>query len=629
MSKDHNDTTLFTRGGQIFLHNLRMLFQVFDKVFLFTMALFIGATLIVSWNMTTSYERYILSKYAESKAMSFVFSKGVIEFIQPNQRKVKVNYQDFIENAWVKAQIKILAQKILIAVIAGLFCAVVVFTGVWQYLRRKGQKHTQDELLKGDKILTASQTKKMIINNRQNSDLHLATLPLIKMSETAHLFFHGTTGSGKSNAIKELLDQIRHRGDRAIIFDKSCNYLEEFFLPRTDILLNPLDIRTKIWGLWEECRDSADFDSLASALIPMPLSTQDPFWIHAARTIFSAAAYEMRNDKDRSIAKLLRVLLTADMEVIQHYLKDTEAATLVSDKIEKTAVSIKSVLATYLKSLKYVNEDGEHFSIREWIQNDNGKNWLFVTSLGDRHETLKPLITCWLDIAVNSLLSLEANENRRIWLILDELTSLHQLPYLTQVLSEARKFGGCIVIGIQNYAQLAKLYGRDGAQEISSLLNSRFMYRQPDPEMAAWAAKNFGEAITNEFRENISYGANTMRDGISINHAETRKPVVSFSEIMSLPNLDAFVRLPGNYPIVRVSFEFKPRKKMNKGFLLRPLDENKIKEIDGIFDNVTTSRASEEGGEKVMKRQAKKSVNKEKEKTVKSKAKSEKALFEE
>src|ERR1700730_283886 len=118
----------------------------------------------------------------------------------------------------------------------------------------------------------------------------------------------------------------------------------------------------------------------------------------------------------------------------------------MSEKTEKTAISIKSVLATYLKSLCYIKEGDNSFSIRQWIQNDTASGWLFISSLGSKHESLKPLITTWLDIAVNELLSLPPNSKRRIWVILDEVASLHQLPYLIHALSEARKFGGCFII---------------------------------------------------------------------------------------------------------------------------------------------------------------------------------------
>lgn len=580
-----SDIKNFTRGGQIFLHNFRMLNQIMMKVGVFCLFLFIISSIVLTYYFTTEYQRYLCVQYFIAQFYVLVSESAKQAFVNPDGEIAKVFSQQIIHADFIQHALQGMGKAIIKAVVISLIIKSIVFTVIYQWLKKRGKKQSENNLLKGDSILSCDETKKLIFKNEDNSDLTLAGLPLIKNTETAHIFFHGTTGSGKSNAIKELLDQIRARGDRAIIYDKSCSFLEEFFQPQSDILLNPLDERGRAWDLWLECRDSADFDSLAAAQIPMPQSTQDPFWVNAARTIFSTAAFEMRNDPERSIVKLLRYLLTADLNLIQKYLKGTEAETLVSDKAEKTAVSIKSVLATYLKSLKYVRDGENSFSIRKWIQNDKAKDWLFITSLGDRHETLKPLISSWIDIAVNALLSLTPNSKRRIWLILDELTSLQPLPYLTQTLSESRKFGGCIVIGIQNYAQLAKLYGQDGAREISSLLNTRFMFRQPDPEMAKWSAINFGESIIDEVREGISYGANTMRDGISINRVESRKQLVSFSEIMSLANLYAYVRLPGKFPITLVDFIYKERKRKNIGLFDRIINENKLKEVSELIDS--------------------------------------------
>lgn len=598
MNKSTHSTKNFTRGGQTTLHNIRMFFQIMDKVSWVALVTLIFVIITYAYFSTTAYERYVVSEYLWSFIVPIFNPHITTSFVEPNGVSTFVKYTDINHSTKVLTVVNTVELKLIQSIIAGLVASMLVMYGITRWLQKRGDEQSQEILIKGDKILSSHETKTLIIKENANSDLVLAGLPLIKNKETAHLFFDGTTGSGKSNAIKELLDQIRARGDRAIIYDKSCNFLEEFYQPNRDILLNPLDERGKAWDLWSECRDSADFDSLAAAQIPMQ-SAQDPFWVNAARTIFSVAAFEMRHDSERSIVKLLRYLLTADLDLIQRYLKGTEAETLVSEKTEKTAISIKSVLATYLKSLKYVRDEENEkddkegknekkaFSIRQWIQNEKAKNWLFITSQGDKHETLKPLISSWMDIAVNALLSLRSDPARRIWLILDELTSLQPLPYLTQTLSESRKFGGCVVIGIQNSAQLAKLYGQDGAREISSLLNTRFMFRQPDPDMAKWAAVNFGESIIDEVREGISYGANTMRDGISINRVESRKQLVSYSEIMSLPDLHAYVRLPGKFPVTRVEFTYKERKKQNIGLLDRVIDENKLKDVDDLIDNYT------------------------------------------
>lgn len=587
-----SDIKHFTRGGQIILHNFRMFTQIMNKVMLLSALIFVSTTTCLFIYQTTSYERYILSEYGWSKTIPILEKNAKTEFIQPNGTKILVRYADIAKSNLVYQWVSDINRKIVWSALVSALLSLGTMILISFIVKKWGEKQSEDVLLKGDKILQKEVTKKFIHKQQLASDINLAHLPLIKNTETAHLLFHGTVGTGKSNAIKELLDQIRKRGDRAIIYDKSCNFLEEFYQPDHDVLLNPMDSRGQSWDLWQECRDSADFDSLAAAQIPMP-STQDPFWVNAARTIFSSAAFEMRNDPNRSIKKLLQTLLTADLGSIQRYLKGTEAETLVSDKIEKTAVSIKSVLATYLKSLKYIKEDGKPFSIRKWIQDEQAHQWLFITSLGDRHETLKPLITAWLDVAVNSLLSLTPDNNRRIWLFLDELPSLQQLPYLTQTLSEGRKFGVCVVAGIQNYAQLAKLYGHDGAREISSLLNTRFMFRQPDPDMAKWSANNLGETFIDEVREGTSYGANTIRDGVSINRVEIRKQVVSYSEVMSLANLYAYVRLPGQFPITLVDFIYKPRKRINAGFIARPdFDDKGSKNVEDWIDQYDQTAAS-------------------------------------
>jgi len=582
--KQASDIKNYTRGGQITLHNIRMFIQITNKVILAVALIFILVTGFFTWVTVTQYERYVFVEYTWSTFIPFFNENTATEFNQPDGTKTKVKYSDINQAPLVKAVMRNVTAKLMRAIIAGLITVLITLFGISRWLKKRGESQTEDTLLKGDTISSKETVAVLIKKQNMASDLVLGGLPLIKNKETSHILFHGTIGSGKSNGIKELLEQIRRRGDRAIIYDKSCNFLEEFYRPNHDVILNPMDTRGESWHLWRECRDSADFDSLAAAQIPMPLSTSDPFWVNAARTIFSAAAFEMRKDPDRSVMKLLRHLLTADLELLQNYLKGTEAETLVSDKIEKTAISIKSVLATYLKSMKYIKDDDNPFSIRAWIQNEGATNWLFVTSLGDRHETLKPLITAWLDIAVNALLSLPPNADRRIWLILDEVTSLQQLPYLTQTLSEARKFGGCAVIGLQNYAQLAKLYGQEGAREISSLINTRAMFRQPDPNIAKWSAENFDETIKDEVNEGTSYGANTMRDGISISHTETRKPVVSYSEIMSLGDLYAYIRLPGDFPITPVDFIYKHREKRNAGFVLRHFDEKNMKEMDELIE---------------------------------------------
>ena len=270
---------------------------------------------------------------------------------------------------------------------------------------------------------------------------------------------------------------------------------------------------------------------------------------------------------------MLDLLVTGDFEAIEPYLKGTAAATLVSSKIEKTAISIRSVLTTYLKSMQSLHglnhADAPIFSIRDYILNQDSKGWLFISSNGEQHKSLKPLISMWIAMASMTLLSLPEDANRRIWFICDELPSLHKLPMLGETIAEVRKFGGCFLLGMQSFAQLEKVYGRSGASEIFDLLNTRAFFASPSSTMAQLVSKELGEEEIDDTRENYSYGANSIRDGISLGKNRISRPIVTYPEVMNLDSLQCYLRLPGNYPITRLTLNHQKRHSLAAGFIER------------------------------------------------------------
>ena len=102
--------------------------------------------------------------------------------------------------------------------------------------------------------------------------------------------------------------------------------------------------------------------------------------------------------------------MTGEFSELEPYLTGTAAATLVSNKIEKTAISIRSVITTYLKSMQSLSgleESGRSpFSIRDYFINKDLEGWLFISSNGEQHKSLKPLISMSITIASLTLLSL-------------------------------------------------------------------------------------------------------------------------------------------------------------------------------------------------------------------------------
>ena len=466
--------------------------------------------------------------------------------------------------------------------------ALILGTLVAVYFIRKGKFQAKNQFIRGTSLVPSDTLKKQIIRAGRASDLNFDGFPLIKDCEVQHLLVHGTVGMGKSQLIMKLMDGLRARGDRVIVYDKGCTFTENYFQDSSDVLLNPFDARCANWDLWAEAPRDELLENMAESLIPMH-GESDPFWVNAARTVLSSAASKMRHDPSRSLEKLLQLLVTGEFTELEPYLTGTAAATLVSQQIEKTAISIRSVITTYLKSMQSLgglNESGKApFSIRDYILNPDNNGWLFISSNGEQHKSLRPLISMWIAMASLTLLSLPENQHRRIWFICDELPSLHKLPLLGETIAEVRKFGGCFLLGMQSFSQLVKVYGRSGAAEIFDLLNTRAFFASPSHEMAQLVSKELGEEEVDDTRENYSYGAKSIRDGISLGKNRVIRPLVTYPEIMGLEALECFLRLPG-HPITKLNLKYQKRPSVAKGFIARELPLNQVIVSDSAVESM-------------------------------------------
>lgn len=290
-----------------------------------------------------------------------------------------------------------------------------------------------DEYISGMQLTDKpAEVNRLLRQNGELSDLRLGDLHMVKRAEVMNFLIHGTIGVGKSTLIRWLLDYIRRRGDRAIIYDSGCTFTETHYNPQTDFILNAHDERCANWQMWGECIDTVDYENLAASLIPVE-GDSDPFWVSSSRTIFSDLAIRMSADPERSIEKFLMTLLSLSMKSLREYLANTPSANLVEEKIEKTAISIRSVVTNYAKALRYLQglDDGTKppFTIREWMTSGRYDNsWLFISTQARHRKSVRPLISMWLSMTTLLLQSMGENSERRVWFIIDEKTSLQRIP---------------------------------------------------------------------------------------------------------------------------------------------------------------------------------------------------------
>ena len=590
MPKKTRKIKAFIRGTQIFSYNLAMFIQGAKRVGYWGLLVYGVIFMLLMFFLTSSADRNTISMQIKSNTLT-AFGYGEHVVISDPRRNIEMTAQAVAESKidqayYAKAKAR-LATHAWWSVFIGLivyFFSIVFFVRAFE---KKGNQNSEDEIISGTVLaLDIDQTIQSVIH--PGTIFIAGILPMPRFSETQGIMIHGSIGTGKSQMIMHFLDNIRAKGDIAVVYDKECTLKPYFFNAEIDKELNPLSELCENWDIWTECKTPIEMGALAMYLMPKAVQGSDPFWVDAARTIFATVAWKMRKDPNKTVIKLLQVLLTTSLDELRQILKGTEAENLVSKDIEKTAISIRAVMATYTKSLRFL--EGLHktkkpFAIKDWLiaQVDSTatqKGWLFVSSRANFHAEIKPLISAWLGMALKSVQSLTPNPNRRIWIVMDEKASLNRLENFSDIAADIRKFGGCIALGIQSIAQLQFIYGRDEATAITDLQNTSIYFRSPKQRVAEWVSQDLGEQVIEEVRESQSYGPNPIRDGNTISRQRVTRRTVDTGTIMNLENLSCYVRLAGNHPITRMALDYKERKPLLKFALIeRKIDYDAIEKV--------------------------------------------------
>ena len=533
-----------------------------------------------TWCATTAYEWYSVAMLALAETLidAGLSPHRPKDVRHPDGRVETVTLGAIANHEPLRALRKRMIGDLLDAALMGFGIAAGIVAIAVFALHYMGGRLKRGRRLRGGELVSAHDLRRRVLPPHLRA-LHpvlpaalrpyrVAGIPWPEGAETRHAIVSGTTGSGKTVLIADLVEQIRARGERCVLYDKMGSYAETFFDPQRDVLLNPLDARAPRWSPFLEARNARDFDTMAAALIPRQKDTVDPFWITAARQLFShgAAVFWKRGETRNRV--LVEHLLKTSLDTLAQAMEGTVAQSIVDPQNPKTALSVRAMLTANIGTLELLPDEGDPFSIRDWIENDRG-GFLFLTSRGDQHASLRGLISTWLEIAVNALLSLPRDDGRRVWIVLDELPTLHQLPSLRPGLAESRQFGGCFVLGVQVFSALRDLYGRDGAETVSGLCGTRVVLAAPDRDTAEWSAESLGRAEVEEMAESVAYGAETPRDGVTLGARRALRPLVLPAEVARLDSLAGYLKFPGAWPVARIKLKYRKRPRVAERFVAR------------------------------------------------------------
>ena len=391
--------------------------------------------------------------------------------------------------------------------------------------------------------------------------------------EQSHTMLIGTTGMGKTVALCDMIEEARGRGHRAVIFDLTGTFIEQFYDPSRDMILNPLDARCPRWSVFDECRDEAEFTAAAEALVPHDGGGAEQFWVLAARLLFVEMCLKLRARGQASNEALATELMTADLAAVHRLMRGTIADPLTAPEAARMAESIRAVFNANAKALTLLPRRGKQFSLREWIESDaRDGSMVFISARYVDMSVCSQLLTVWLDLAMNTLMAMERTREVRMWFFVDELGALHRLPALEKGLQTARNFGGAIVTGIHAYAKLKEVYGENMAMTLSSLARTKLILGTADRETATWCSDFIGHTQVRDMEEGYTYGYNNARDAVSLTSRKHIEPLLLPDQLMNLPRLSGFLKFPDGFPAAPVKLTPVDRRKRAEPFIRRAED---------------------------------------------------------
>jgi type IV secretory pathway TraG/TraD family ATPase VirD4 len=442
--------------------------------------------------------------------------------------------------------------------IAALLAVALVFAVV--VARRSGARDTHK---RGARILDGKPAQRRTARLQLLRSQPLVTIAGVGIAagdEVKHFKLIGTTGTGKSTVIRDLLAMALDRGDRAVITDPDGGYLADLHDPgRGDVILNPFDSRSVQWDPFSEVRQPYDAEQLASSLIPSTEDASGREWRGYARTFLTAVVRRCHEMGHRDAAQLWRLIAMAPSGELRPIVAGTPAQPFLEPENARMFGSIRSVAGSAAAALEHVQaQRARTFSVRDWVE--SGRGALFLPYQASQIAALRTVIATWVRLAIFQTMSRELVE-KRLWLAVDELDALGAIDGLKDALARLRKFNGCCVLGFQSIAQVSSTYGGGDAQTIVENCGNTLIFRCSASEhggTSQFASRLIGERevarrTTTRGRDGGGFpGGRGWRRSTNVSEQRITEPAVLPAELEQLPDLTGYLKIASSAAWLKV-----------------------------------------------------------------------------
>jgi hypothetical protein len=388
------------------------------------------------------------------------------------------------------------------------------------------------QILKGQKGAKVLQDKLAEDFNIDGIFIH----PFVQIAqwlEIQHFLLVGSTGSGKTTKIWQVVTQLIARKDKMIIHDFKSDFTQKL---KNRIILAPWDRRSWRWLIGRDITTEALAHGFAECfIIPNPRAT-DPVWDNAARALLRCEIHKLMAHKgtkwtfsDLGKGLLEDLLVGVDdpaenMSNLQKFVRTyhPEAWQIVRDATSKATSSVLFTQGGQLSPLIDICRlDSELAKIGAkgfWLDPDT-KGFLsdevktcppvVLKRAGDSETWSRTFFSAFVNVAalkINGLGDFKEPSDRRIWFILDEVPQLGKIPEITTFLVTGRSKGVRIMIGLQNPEQIEKPYGKEDRATWENNTLTKIWFQDIGRDAKKWASESVGTHTVQIFGKTITTG---------------------------------------------------------------------------------------------------------------------------
>ncbi len=353
----------------------------------------------------------------------------------------------------------------------------------------------------------------------EGMDIHQGPPGSLRLDDellSTHVLFLGGIGSGKTNAMKHLVRQLRAKqGDHDVfvIFDTKGDFLRNFYRAG-DVVVSgdQSDAGAVVWNLFRELSgDQATIREEAYEIATTIFSDeleqagQNIFFAAAARDIFAAVVEALARLEPPSATvlsnALLKEKLTGSTDDLYELMRGHPDLTGTARYLEGGAPA-ESIMAflqlTLRKSFSGAFCQPGDFSVREFVRNRGGRA-LFIEYDIANGSNLLPVYRVLLDMAIKEALGFgrrRLRETRPVpdnfYFVLDEFALLPRLPHMSDGVNFGRELGLKFLAATQNVGQVLRGYGDQAGGSILSGFGTLFAFRLVDDVSRNLVRQRFG-----------------------------------------------------------------------------------------------------------------------------------------